>query len=75
MTDHEMWVIGWLDEAGEYGVGAMELPAGTTLEEATDLAYNELADQGLLLNTITNSTTLESGQLGFAASNAPEVEL
>jgi hypothetical protein len=74
MDDHEMWVLGWLTDDGQYAVGSMQLPVGTTLTEATELAYNELADQGLLLNSITNSVTLESGHFGFAASNAPEVE-
>jgi hypothetical protein len=56
---------------GTYAVATLEQPAGTTLEEATKIAFEQGQAQGLLLERITNGATGEAGELGFAAANAP----
>ena len=42
-----------------YAVAAMDLPAGTPLEEATETAIADL-DEGLILERITNADTKAS---------------
>lgn len=49
-------------EDDTFALGAMDLPAGTALEEATRLAIDEL-EPGLRLERITNATTKESASL------------
>ena len=49
-------------EDDTFAVGAMDLPAGTSLESATEIVIGEL-EPGYLLEQITNSTTKESASL------------
>ena len=56
---------------GTYSLAVIDLPSGTSLEEATEIAIDDL-DDGLILERITNADTKESGQLrsiakGFGA--------
>lgn len=47
---------------GTYAVAALDLPTGTTLEEATEIAVDNL-EPGLRLERITDSDTKESATL------------
>jgi hypothetical protein len=70
MTD--TFVLRYRAEDGTYAVATLEQPAGTTLEQATEIAFEQGQEQGLLLERITNTATGEAGELGFAAANAPK---
>lgn len=55
---------------GSYAVAAMDLPLGTSLEEATELAIEDL-DPAFVLERITNADTNESAALQ-SVSRAPK---
>lgn len=70
----EHWILRWRSPAGSEAVGVLELKAGTGLEEATALAFDNLQAEGSVLLSITCAETGEGGRLGFGCSNASEEE-
>ena len=58
------FVLRYRQQDGHFAVAAIDLPQGTSLEEATEIAFEQGQDQGLLLEQITNADTKESGRLG-----------
>lgn len=68
MTDN--FVLRYKAGDGTYAIASLEQPAGTTLEAATEIAFEQGQAQGLLLVKITNSRTKEAGSLGMAAASS-----
>ena len=60
MTNHTF--ILRIKQGKTYAVAPMDLPAGTSLEAATEIAINELDDTDRLVK-ITNAVTKESAKL------------
>jgi len=56
------FVLRYREPGGTFAVAALELPTGTSLEAATEIAVEEGQAQGLLLERITDTATGEVGQ-------------
>lgn len=61
------FVLRYREPSGTYAVASLDMPTGTSLEAATETAFEQGQAQGLLLEQITDTTTGEVGQLGSIA--------
>jgi hypothetical protein len=65
----ETFLLRYRATDGTYAIAKLDQPTGTTLEVATEIAFEQGQAQGLLLVRITNTQTGEAGGLQEAAAS------